>query len=76
METWTMEMAKRARKAETPKQTSHPLRLRAPYLYPDHGDWTTASANTHMGARDDRCCLGHALCGDCTMAGGIDLGLR
>jgi hypothetical protein len=28
-------MAKRARKAETPKQTSHPLRLRAPYLYPD-----------------------------------------
>ena len=35
METWTMEKAKRARKAETPKQTSHSLRLRAPYLYPD-----------------------------------------
>jgi hypothetical protein len=32
---WTMEKAKRARKAETPKQTSHSLRLRAPYLYPD-----------------------------------------
>src|SRR5262245_54418029 len=30
-----MEKAKRARKAETPKQPSHSLRLRAPYLYPD-----------------------------------------
>jgi len=30
-----MEMAKRARKAETPKQPSRCLRLRAPYLYPD-----------------------------------------
>src|SRR5215475_9299242 len=28
--------AKRARKAETPKQPSPCLRLRAPYLYPDH----------------------------------------
>jgi hypothetical protein len=31
-----MEMAKRARKAETPKQPSICLRLRAPYFYPDH----------------------------------------
>jgi len=31
-----MEKAKRARKAETPKQPSLSLRLRAPYLYPDH----------------------------------------
>jgi hypothetical protein len=30
-----MEKAKRARKAETPKQPSPSLRLRAPYLYPD-----------------------------------------
>ena len=30
-----MEKAKRARKAETPKQTSLRLRLRAPHLYPD-----------------------------------------
>jgi len=30
-----MEKAKRARKAETPKQPSPYLRLRAPYLYPD-----------------------------------------
>jgi hypothetical protein len=35
METWAMEKAKRARKAETPKQPSLSLRLRAPYLYPD-----------------------------------------
>jgi hypothetical protein len=34
-ETWTMEKAKRARKAETPKQPSLSLRLRAPYFYPD-----------------------------------------
>jgi hypothetical protein len=27
--------AKRARKAETPKQTSFNLRLRAPHFYPD-----------------------------------------
>jgi hypothetical protein len=32
-----MEKAKRARKAETPRQPSLSLRLRAPYLYPDHG---------------------------------------
>jgi hypothetical protein len=31
-----MEKAKRARKAETLKQPSLCLRLRAPYLYPDH----------------------------------------
>jgi hypothetical protein len=31
-----MAMAKRARKAETPKQPSLCLRLRAPYFYPDH----------------------------------------
>jgi hypothetical protein len=30
-----MATAKRARKAETPKQPSPCLRLRAPYLYPD-----------------------------------------
>src|SRR5262249_46117741 len=30
-----MEKAKRARKAETPRQPSLALRLRAPYLYPD-----------------------------------------
>src|SRR5262249_38533165 len=34
-EPWTMEKAKRARKAETLKQPSLPLRLRAPYFYPD-----------------------------------------
>src|SRR5215475_10068743 len=32
-----MVKAKRARKAETPKQPSPCLRLRAPYLYPDPG---------------------------------------
>jgi hypothetical protein len=32
---WPMEKANRARKAETPKQLSLSLRLRAPYLYPD-----------------------------------------
>ena len=32
-----MAKAKRARKAETPKQPSPCLRLRAPYLYPDPG---------------------------------------
>jgi len=31
-----MVKAKRARKAETPKQPSLCLRLRAPYFYPDH----------------------------------------
>jgi len=40
-ETWTMEKATRARKAETPKQPSLRLRLRAPYLDPDPGDSTT-----------------------------------
>ncbi len=34
-ETWTMERAKRARKAETPKQPSLHLRPRAPRFYPD-----------------------------------------
>ena len=34
-ETWAMEKANRARKAETPKQPSLCLRLRAPYFYPD-----------------------------------------
>src|SRR5215831_2112881 len=32
---WTMDRAKRAQKAETPKQPSLCLKLRAPYLYPD-----------------------------------------
>src|SRR3989441_11023097 len=31
-----METARRARKAETPKQTSCHLTLRAPHFYPDH----------------------------------------
>ena len=35
METWAMAWAKRARKAETPKQPSLRLRLRAPHFYPD-----------------------------------------
>ena len=34
-ETWTMVEAKRARKAETPKQPSRYLRSSAPYFYPD-----------------------------------------
>ena len=34
-ETWIMEEAKRARKAETPKQQSRHLKSRAPYFYPD-----------------------------------------
>ena len=33
-ETWAMEKGKRARKAETPKQPSLCLRLRAPHFYP------------------------------------------
>ncbi len=33
-ETWAMAWAKRARKAETPKQPSLSLMLRAPYFYP------------------------------------------
>ena len=32
-----MDKAKRARTAETPKQPSLGLQLRAPYLYPDRG---------------------------------------
>ena len=39
-ETWAMEKAKRARKAETPKQPSLCLMLRAPYFYPDLDIWT------------------------------------
>ncbi len=35
VETWAMESANRARTAETPKQTSHPLRSYAPHFYPD-----------------------------------------
>ncbi|MCF8081923.1 MAG: hypothetical protein K9M96_02415, partial [Deltaproteobacteria bacterium] len=35
-ETWIMEEAKRARKAETPKRPSRHLRSSAPYFYPDH----------------------------------------
>ena len=31
-----MEMAKRARTAQTPKQTSHPLRPYAPHFYPEN----------------------------------------
>jgi hypothetical protein len=35
VETWMMVEARRARKAETPTQTSFNLRLRAPHFYPD-----------------------------------------
>ena len=35
VETWVMEMATRARTAETPKPTSHLLRPYAPHFYPD-----------------------------------------
>ena len=34
-ETWAMVDAKRARKAETPKQPRRHLRSSAPYFYPD-----------------------------------------
>jgi len=34
-----MDKAKRARTAETPKQPSLGLKLRAPYLYPDLRRW-------------------------------------
>ena len=37
-ETWAMAWAKRARKAETPKQPSLSLMLRAPYFYPTPSD--------------------------------------
>jgi len=40
-----MEKAKRARKAETPKQPSFCLRLRAPYLYPDPKQTSAALTN-------------------------------
>ena len=40
-----MEKATRARKAETPKQPSLCLRLRAPYLYPDHSGSLTELEN-------------------------------
>src|SRR5262245_37985459 len=49
-----MEKAKRARKAETPKQPSLCLRLRAPYLYPDQS-----------GTRGP----GASRCGNCFSAG-------
>jgi hypothetical protein len=35
-ETWIMEEAKRARKAETPEQPSRHLMSSAPYFYPDN----------------------------------------
>jgi hypothetical protein len=44
-----MEKAKRARKAETPRQPSLRLRLRAPYLYPDPTA-TLLSAGAHCDA--------------------------
>src|SRR4029434_5330798 len=44
-----MEKAKRARKAETPRQPSLCLRLRAPYLYPD--PTATSSGYSLQGAR-------------------------
>jgi hypothetical protein len=45
-----MEKAKRARKAETPRQPSLCLRLRAPYLYPD----PTATVSTNQAGGYDR----------------------
>ena len=50
-----MEKAKRARKAETPKQPSLSLRLRAPYFYPDHSAFDvagTGDVSTVEGAAD------------------------
>jgi hypothetical protein len=49
-----MEKAKRARKAETPKQPSLRLRLRAPYLYPDptEGDPATVVVISSNGEGD------------------------
>jgi hypothetical protein len=38
VETWAMVEAIRAHKAETPKQTSFNLRLRALHFYPDLGE--------------------------------------
>jgi len=52
-----MEKAKRARKAETPKQPSLSLMLRAPYLYPDRVYSATATvciaANSSSGNRNE-----------------------
>src|SRR5262245_23267234 len=45
-----MEKAKRARKAETPKQPSLCLRLRAPYLYPDPTATSAAIQLCHFDA--------------------------
>ena len=49
-ETWAMEKAKRARKAETPKQPSLCLMLRAPYFYPDPNStrWTVESSSKYL----------------------------
>ncbi len=47
-ETWTMVMAKRARTAETPKQPSLGLWLRAPYFYPTN---QAATENTNFTLR-------------------------
>jgi len=50
-ETWIMEEAKRARKAETPKQPSRHLRSSAPYFYPDHkNSQTTKNQELTTGA--------------------------
>ena len=46
-----MDKAKRAQTAETPKQPSLGLKLRAPYLYPDPGDSTRAAVDKHLRAR-------------------------
>ena len=44
-----MDKAKRAQTAETPKQPSLGLKLRAPYLYPDRAYSAGAAANTRHG---------------------------
>jgi hypothetical protein len=44
-ETRTMDKAKRARTAETPKQPSLGLKLRAPCLYPDRAYSAVTSAS-------------------------------
>jgi hypothetical protein len=59
-----MEKAKRARKAETPRQPSLCLRLRAPYLYPDPTATPALPCDPHVRLRSvshwaggfTRCC--------------------
>ena len=43
-----MDKAKRAQTAETPKQPSLGLKLRAPYLYPDRADSAMGALSIKM----------------------------